>query len=453
MTRNNLNAESHARSQTSIRVIAALAGLTVGAFTAAAAPGQASVILNRLAVPSAPHEQTTTSSSTHSTFEIINLDGNDRFELVIRDDDVVAKMNGVRVADDLVVRKGGKVIILGRDGDVIKEFSIEAPEAPLAPPSPSWSPGSSSSSSETSRVYRFPGNSNAPSGWTGAAAGRLPFAISRDNSNESASAARPPVMLGVLLESPSEALRAQLGVSEHAIVIERVLDDLPASKAGLQQWDIIVEIDGKPVDQADLLGKILMESKPGDPLKLVTIRGGKKIERVLKLEAYDGEKLGNKSVTITTNVSSDARFPGDFFRGGAGGGVGIAPMTKDKIAEIVEQLIEKTGPQGMSPERVSEMVAALREQLGAAEQTMGIQAQELRRAQNQFFDKGRLIINDEDERKVLFDDMQARLSTLESELQGIEDRLDERWSKLERSIDRMFDKVDRLLEKADDDRD
>jgi serine protease Do len=52
-----------------------------------------------------------------------------------------------------------------------------------------------------------------------------------------------------------------------------VLPDSPAAKAGLQERDIITEVDGTKVDQMHSLTSLLSKHKPGDKVELTVIRG------------------------------------------------------------------------------------------------------------------------------------------------------------------------------------
>ncbi|MEK4094373.1 S1C family serine protease [Viridibacillus sp. FSL H8-0110] len=68
------------------------------------------------------------------------------------------------------------------------------------------------------------------------------------------------------------------------IVISSVVKNSSAEKAGLEQYDVIVEIDGQKVDNSiDLRKHLYNEKKVGDKLKLKAYRGGEIIEKELTL--------------------------------------------------------------------------------------------------------------------------------------------------------------------------
>ena len=71
-----------------------------------------------------------------------------------------------------------------------------------------------------------------------------------------------------------------------------VHEDSPAEDAGLREGDVIVEIDGQPLDQEGSLGERISEYDPGDEIELVVIRQGR--ERTIKVGL--GEQPGKRGV-------------------------------------------------------------------------------------------------------------------------------------------------------------
>lgn len=61
-------------------------------------------------------------------------------------------------------------------------------------------------------------------------------------------------------------------------LIEAVLADTPAAQAGIEVEDVIVAVDGKPIDDSERLRMIFAELSPGDQAKLSIIRDRKPIE-------------------------------------------------------------------------------------------------------------------------------------------------------------------------------
>lgn len=129
----------------------------------------------------------------------------------------------------------------------------------------------------------------------------------------------PPVMLGVTLGDAGGALRAHLGLGEDepAILIESVIEGLPADKAGLEKYDVVVGTDAGEIEGATLT-PILRELEPGDVLELDVIRRGRARTVTVELEAYDGEALGVQlSSRVLTGLPLAAVQMDQRARGGA----------------------------------------------------------------------------------------------------------------------------------------
>jgi S1-C subfamily serine protease len=65
---------------------------------------------------------------------------------------------------------------------------------------------------------------------------------------------------------------------ETGVIVLSVPDDSPAKKAGLEQYDIIVALDGEPVAGVDDLHRLLTESRVGKTLPLTVLRRTEKLD-------------------------------------------------------------------------------------------------------------------------------------------------------------------------------
>lgn len=93
--------------------------------------------------------------------------------------------------------------------------------------------------------------------------------------------------LGVYLQDLTDAMREALHIeSDVGVLVSDVVKDSPAEKAGLKVGDVIVEFDGRRIEEADDLVRAVRRSDPGDKVKVVIIRDGKR--RTLTVEL--GEK-------------------------------------------------------------------------------------------------------------------------------------------------------------------
>ena len=66
-----------------------------------------------------------------------------------------------------------------------------------------------------------------------------------------------------------------MGKDAKGMVISTVTPDSPAAKAGLKQEDVIVAINGQPVDSLDALRLIVAQTSPGTKVKVKYLREGK----------------------------------------------------------------------------------------------------------------------------------------------------------------------------------
>lgn len=91
--------------------------------------------------------------------------------------------------------------------------------------------------------------------------------------------------LGVILSplSPQIAERFGIAADSGAIVLE-LEPGSPAARAGLRPGDVIVAVDGRPVDAVEQVLAALRRSGAGDRLRLTAVRGGERREVVVALE-------------------------------------------------------------------------------------------------------------------------------------------------------------------------
>ena len=60
--------------------------------------------------------------------------------------------------------------------------------------------------------------------------------------------------------------------------IAKVFTDSPAHSAGVKVGDVVLEFDGKPIDEFATLARLVADRSPGDKVKLLVQRGSDKIE-------------------------------------------------------------------------------------------------------------------------------------------------------------------------------
>ena len=104
--------------------------------------------------------------------------------------------------------------------------------------------------------------------------------------------AKPRTAIGVNVTPISPALGAQLELKENeALLIADVVAGMPADKAGVKQYDVIVSIDGKrPVD-SEMLQSTVAQKKPGETLILEVLRAAKPMKIEVGVEVVKGRRV------------------------------------------------------------------------------------------------------------------------------------------------------------------
>lgn len=100
--------------------------------------------------------------------------------------------------------------------------------------------------------------------------------------------------LGVKVKELSEQLRDYFEV-EHGVLIEEVVEDSPASKAGLKAGDVILEIEGRKIEDYRDLVRTLNYYNPGEQVKVKYSRKGKPNSITVTLGKKKGMSMHFKS--------------------------------------------------------------------------------------------------------------------------------------------------------------
>jgi hypothetical protein len=235
----------------------------------------------------------------------------------------LAEMNGKEIDHERIVVKGEAIIFLSEDGKTLTELSVPgvAKWTPDKPKAFAWTTG------------------DGQSGEFRAVADVIET---------------PKVMLGINLGEPSDAVRKQLKLGDKkAIFVERVIDGLPAKKAGLEAYDVIVSIDGSDYANGELLSKVMSKKSPGDPLKLVVLRGGDKLKIKAELTAYNGEKLGVAPRVIEDN---DFAFPGNAWTTKDGNLFAFREHLGPELHEKIHEALLKSGVNDEQMEIITEQL-------------------------------------------------------------------------------------------------
>jgi len=89
--------------------------------------------------------------------------------------------------------------------------------------------------------------------------------------------------IGIYPEDIDSEDREALEFKGEGILVEDVVDDGPAQKAGLKAGDIIVKIDSENITNSSTFREILAKHSPGDKITVVTVRKGETKDVVVEL--------------------------------------------------------------------------------------------------------------------------------------------------------------------------
>jgi serine protease Do len=114
--------------------------------------------------------------------------------------------------------------------------------------------------------------------------------------------------LGVGIQDASREDAAYVGMKEiRGVLVSQITgDDSPAAKAGIQPGDVIISLDGKPVDRVGQLQQEVGFRKPGDMVKVeVARKGGVRKTFNVRLEALPDSDLASAATDSTDEATDD----------------------------------------------------------------------------------------------------------------------------------------------------
>jgi serine protease Do len=98
--------------------------------------------------------------------------------------------------------------------------------------------------------------------------------------------------LGVFIADLSEELAKSFGYQGKGVLIQDLEPGGPAAKAGVKPGDIVIERDGKSVEDASTFRNAIAQTPPGAKVALRVFREGKAVALSVKLGELPGEGGG-----------------------------------------------------------------------------------------------------------------------------------------------------------------
>ena len=117
--------------------------------------------------------------------------------------------------------------------------------------------------------------------------------------------------MGVTVYSESSSRRS---TSAQGLTVKSVEKDSPAEEAGVQEGDIITEVNGEKVTAYSDLSSVISKSKAGDVITLTINRDGETLKIKVTLGVHKQAALPEKD-----SSSNDQEYPGDQESGNGNG--------------------------------------------------------------------------------------------------------------------------------------
>ena len=105
--------------------------------------------------------------------------------------------------------------------------------------------------------------------------------------------------IGVQIEQVTKELAESIGLGKaQGALINRIEPGAPADKAGLEPGDVIIKIDGKPIEKSSDLPRLVGNTKPGTKSNLTIFRRGATKELSIVIAELEPEKVAKKPVEV-----------------------------------------------------------------------------------------------------------------------------------------------------------
>ncbi|MFN5247306.1 MAG: Do family serine endopeptidase [Ignavibacteria bacterium] len=160
--------------------------------------------------------------------------------------------------------------------------------------------------------------------------------------------------IGISLRPVDEVSAKSLKLDKVAgALVDDIIKDSPAEKAGIEAGDVILELDGKPVNSSNDLQSLVAQRRAGDKVNLKIWRDGKSLSKSVVLKKRDDATVASNEDGVTGSASKE-----DESTNGTVSfkdlGFTVAPLTEKVKTELnIEDgvLITKVEPYSHASER------------------------------------------------------------------------------------------------------
>jgi serine protease Do len=102
--------------------------------------------------------------------------------------------------------------------------------------------------------------------------------------------------LGVFIETPTEADAEAYGLDRPAgAEITAVQPNTPAAEAGLKMGDVVVAVDGRPIETSGELQTLLAQRQPGERVRLTIVRDRQRRDITVQLGQFETDQTRERS--------------------------------------------------------------------------------------------------------------------------------------------------------------
>ena len=190
--------------------------------------------------------------------------------------------------------------------------------------------------------------------------------------------------VGIDVSPVPPAMAAQLRLRGHGgAVVEAVIPGSAAEQAGIQQYDVIEQVDGKDVGSPEQLRRIVTERKSGDAVSLTVVREGQRRKIKVSVRGQgQGQGQGGDARPSPKPTPFRVSPPID------GKAFQFSPDDKRKLEQMSEQLHRNLEKQEQQIQAMTERLRAEMEQVKAQIRQMREQLkQEAAEQKRQMLDK------------------------------------------------------------------
>ncbi|MFQ5769128.1 MAG: Do family serine endopeptidase [bacterium] len=111
--------------------------------------------------------------------------------------------------------------------------------------------------------------------------------------------------LGVLISTPDADMSEALKLKDNkGAVVNEVVKGTPADRAGLEEGDVIVEVDGKKIEDSQMLTNLIASYNPGEKVDLKIVREGQIKHLTVKLDERPASNKPRASISEKSGVLS-----------------------------------------------------------------------------------------------------------------------------------------------------